>query len=98
MKIALEKKGFLKYTPFMEKISLKSLKEKLSAVGEKVAQGKVFEVTKHGNPYFKMIPCSLSSVYTGSNHGNLDLKPALDRAKTRGKFLSVLLSDREERF
>lgn len=82
----------------MEKITLKALKEKLSAVSEKVARGRVFEVTKHGNPYFKMVPCSLSSVYTGENHGNSDLKPALDRGKIGRKFLGILLSDREERF
>lgn len=98
LRITLEKKFFLKYTSSMEKVTLKTLKESLSSVSEKVAQGKVIEVTKHGNPYFKMVPCSLSSVYTGECHGNSDLKPGLDRARTGKKFLSILLSDRDERF
>lgn len=80
----------------MKKVPLKDLKTNLAAVAEEVAKGNPIEVTKYTRPYLRMVPSGFPYIHYGRLVGQGMLEPALSKEKTKGRFLTILLEDREE--
>lgn len=82
----------------MKEIPLKTLKDHFAEITAEVAAGTPIEVTKYHKPYLRMVPSGTSSTHYGKNYGKGTLTPALPKAKTKGRYLEILLEDREDRF
>jgi len=80
----------------MKEISIKSLKQTLSAVLREAAEGTSFVVTSHNRPVAELRGTSPAYLHCGEQFGKGKLKP-LFRSKTRGKYLEVLTDVRQER-
>jgi prevent-host-death family protein len=78
----------------MKEISIKDLKRNLSAVLQDAAAGTPVVITFHNKPLARLGPVEPAEVHRGSSFGKARLRPLL-RAKTRGRYLSLLIEDRK---
>ena len=76
-------------------VSLKTLKENLSEIVERVANGDVIEILKYNKPRVKLVPIGNSAIRLGRFVGRKSLVPAV-KTGTAGQALKVLLEDRDE--
>jgi len=73
---------------------MQELKENLSALAEMAAQGETIEITKHNKPFIRLTPATMPGLHVGRFAGKKPLKSAVSK-NTGGKFLKVLVADRE---
>lgn len=77
----------------MHTAPMQELKENLSALAEKAAQGETIEITKHNKPFIRLTPATADGLHVGSRAGKIALKSAVIKS-TGGAFLKVLAADR----
>lgn len=77
----------------MRKVSLKDLKQNLSAWVEIAHLGEPVEVMKYNQPFVMIVPWNPSELHVGSQVGKAHLKPCLKNA-TQGKWAAYLDEDR----
>jgi antitoxin (DNA-binding transcriptional repressor) of toxin-antitoxin stability system len=80
----------------MRKVTIQELKKHLSAILAEVAAGAHVLITRHQRPVAQPGPTEQEHVHVGSQFGRGRIRP-LFQAKTRGKYLEVLVEDRGRR-
>jgi prevent-host-death family protein len=80
----------------MKQVSIQDLKARLSAVVADAESGDTIVITRHNAAVAQLGPAQPRGVHRGPRVGAGRIEAALTRA-TRGRFLDVLLSDREGR-
>jgi len=79
----------------MKQISIQDLKKNLSAVLREAAAGGPIVITSHNRPVARLSPPEPACVHRGQSFGKGKLRP-LFRTKTKGRYMEVLLEDRNE--
>lgn len=77
----------------MKRISIQSLKARLSAVIAEAESGQTILITRHNQAVAHLIPAALMKTHGDSEAATIPLRPLLRRA-TKGRYLEVLLEDR----
>jgi len=80
----------------MKQISIQALKAKLSEAISEAAEGRSIVITRHNRPVAQLVPARQQHVHDGTRMGQGSIKPAMRRG-TKGRYLSVLLEDRNDR-
>ena len=79
----------------MKQVSLQDLKQRLSAFVAEAASGDTIVITRHQRPMAQLSSAELQHLHLGASFGKSTLKRVL-RGKTQGRYLRVLLEDRED--
>jgi prevent-host-death family protein len=77
----------------MNRISIQSLKARLSAVIAQAESGQTILITRHNQAVAQLTPATVVNIHGGSDTATAPLRPLLRRA-TKGRYLEVLLEDR----
>ena len=78
----------------MKKVPINDLKKNLAKWTITASKGIPIEITKHNRPFIRITPAQSTNLHIGSTL-DTTLKSVLNNA-TRGKFLKILLEDRNE--
>ena len=84
------------YYFFMKKVPLKDLKLRLSLWMKEAAKGSLVQVTRYNRPYIYLFCNESPGLHCGSQVGKSEIKSVLS-GKTKGRWLEILLEDREDR-
>lgn len=77
----------------MISVSIQELKQRLSELIRKAANGERVLITRHNKPVAYLSSSQLRHLHVGRGIGNAKLRPLLQNA-TRGAYLRVLQEDR----
>jgi len=77
----------------MKKISIQSLKGKLSAAIAEAEAGQTILITRHNQAVAQLTPAVVMKTHGDAEGAAAPLRPLLRRA-TKGRYLDVLLEDR----
>jgi prevent-host-death family protein len=80
----------------MKRISIQDLKAGLSGAIAEAESGTTVLITRHNDPVAQLSPARPLHVHRGARFGTAAIVPAVRRA-TGGRYLAVLLDDRNER-
>jgi prevent-host-death family protein len=80
----------------MKRISIQTLKSRLSSAVAEAEAGETILVTRHNKPVARLGPASEAHVHRGKAVGEGGLKPAI-KGGTGGRSLALLLEDRGNR-
>ena len=80
----------------MKKISIQTLKARLSALVAEAESGQTILITRHNQPVAQLAPPEVQHLHRGKLFGRARIGPALKRG-TKGRYLEVLLEDRGDR-
>lgn len=85
----------IKFNSKVSIVSLKELKENLSAIVDRVSNGNVVEILKYNKPSIKLVPMGNSAIRMGRFVGSKPIFPAI-KSGTSGRSLKALFEDRDE--
>jgi prevent-host-death family protein len=80
----------------MKKVSIQDLKANLSTTVAEAEAGGTIVITRHNRPVAQLGPAGPEGTHRGDRVPAGRLRPAL-RGATKGRYLAVLLADREDR-
>jgi len=78
----------------MKKVPMYVLKQELASVIAEAGAGTDILITRHNKPVARLTGPGTQHVHGGKRFGNANLKPAI-RGKTSGRYLKILLEDRQ---
>jgi len=80
----------------MKKVSMYGLKRDLASIIAETQSGADILITRHNKPVARLTQPDTEHLHRGARFGKAALKPAV-RARTGGRYLSVLEEDRRAR-